>query len=179
MLEQWREELREQLERWSGRCPLCHLRQETEQQHQLQDCRFHDEAARIWKKFQVVQKCLKGRSDKSCFHCGLLDTPEESGVHSHLSGEWQGFKEGEWTCRYKGVALLVFLTILQECKDPNTTCELVSWMEDEDIGISREETPSVWLGEMTSLTAGVAGPDVLVVLKVFHRFARAISIEDM
>lgn len=30
MLQQWREELREQLVRWSNRCPLCYLRKEVE-----------------------------------------------------------------------------------------------------------------------------------------------------
>ncbi|KAH8745512.1 hypothetical protein BGZ57DRAFT_862472 [Hyaloscypha finlandica] len=120
LAEQRREELRQQFERWSGRCSLCYLRQETEQQHQLENCQYQDEVKKIRKKFRYLQKVIKNQIGGTCTHCGLSDAPWESDIHKSLGGEWNGFKEGGWQCRYKGVALLTFLTILQECRDKDT-----------------------------------------------------------
>jgi hypothetical protein len=174
MLQQWRGEIREQLARWSGRCPLCHMRKEIEQQHRLQDCQYQDEATRIWKKFRHIQRALKGRNYNNCFHCWLPDLPGESDIHSLLNGEWKGSREGSWSCRYKGVGLLVFLTILQECKDIDVKCDLLDWMENEDCDVSKGKGPTARLCEMTSLVRGLEGADVPMVLKLFHRFGRAI-----
>lgn len=49
-------------------------------------------------------------------------------------------------------------------------------METENILLG-EKRPSVCLGEMSSLVEGAEGADVVMVLKVFHRFARAIKLE--
>jgi hypothetical protein len=174
ILQQWREELREQLARWSGRCPLCYLRKEIEQQHRLQDCQYQDEARRLWKKFRSIQKALKGQNDSCCFHCWLPDLPGESGIHGLLTDKWKGFMEGSWSCRYRGVGLLVFLTILQECKDTDVKCDLLDWMENDRCDMSEAKGLSARLGGMTTLVRGSEGTDVPMVLKLFHRFGRAI-----
>jgi hypothetical protein len=125
LADQRREELKQQFERWSGRCPLCYLWQETKQRHQLENCQYQDKVEKIQKKFRYLQKVIKYQISGTCTYCGLADAPWESDIHKSLCGEWNSFKEGGWKCRYKGVALLTFITILQECKDRDTISELV------------------------------------------------------
>jgi hypothetical protein len=76
------------------------------------------------------------------FSLWLPDTPWESDIHESLGGDWKGFKEGGWKCRYKGVVLLTFITILQECRDRDTIDELLEWMEVKHISMSTEQKPS-------------------------------------
>jgi hypothetical protein len=77
--------------------------------------------------------------------------------------------ERSWSCRYRGVGLLVFLTILQECKDTDVKCDLLDWMENEGCDMSKAKGLSARLGGMTTLVRGSEGTDVPMVLKLFHR----------
>ena len=68
----------------------------------------------------------------------------------------------------------MFLTILQECKDIDVKCDLLDWMENEGCDLSKGKGLTARLGEMTCLVKGLERADVPIVLKLFHRFERAI-----
>ena len=68
----------------------------------------------------------------------------------------------------------MFLTILQECKDIDVKCDLLNWIKNESCNLSKGKGLTARLGEMTCLVRGLEEADVPIVLKLFHRFGRAI-----
>jgi hypothetical protein len=171
-------ELKQQLERWSNRCPLCHLRREAEQRHRLQDC-SRDEARQIWRNLEHMRSRVRLCESNFCFHCGLKDSPWDSAIHflPHHEGGWQGFRPGMWRCQYEGLILSVIVTILQECEDDGIVEEVYGWMREYGIEIKSEREVFLWLTCKNIMRKGDWGHgwDVFMVHRVFHQLARAVK----
>lgn len=171
-------ELRQQLQRWSHRCPLCHLRQEAEQRHRLQDC-VRDEAKQIWRNLEHMRSRVQICKSDFCFYCGLNDSPWDSAIHffRHDQGGWAGFRPGKWTCQYEGLVLSVIVTVLQECEDDGIIEEVYGWMREDGIEIESEREVFLWLTCKNITRKGDWGHgwDVLMVHRVFHQLARAVK----
>ena len=106
-------ELREQLHRWSGICPLCHWRGHwTGIEHRIEDRR--KEAATIATISQDIRKLMKEKrmfqAFGCCTWCGVPQSVCEKWRPREEGGGWEEVPHGR--CQHRGVLVPAIVTML-------------------------------------------------------------------
>jgi hypothetical protein len=155
------DEVFEFLDKWLVQCPLCHLRKEGRRQHTLQNC-SHDRAIAARQRCELFQASVKYQSVPCCVHSGWDFATCRSIYHHTRVGS-------DFECQYKGVAITVIATVMQEAGSVRD--QLCSLMRREGIDIRAEQSICVWLGRQTSWE----GMCVPMAVKVFHYLGELLN----
>jgi hypothetical protein len=165
-------ELEQQLEEWSGRCPLCFVHGIKDNTHSIQECQ-QDGANDVREALQMMVDDMTDRNKKrfenfsGCFWCH---------VPQAICQHWTQNEQGRWKrvdgadCQFKGIVMPAFISMLHVQE---------KWLMGvlrEEMGRDQHEWSDdiavyKWLGKKMEW-GGIEGSKLVW---VFHKIAKALE----
>jgi RecQ family ATP-dependent DNA helicase len=166
-------ELEQQLEEWSGQCPLCFIKRHNSR-HSIEDCvqNGSHEIRKGWKEMKTLMKEKRWFALFSCcFDCHVPQAICQKWVQKKEQGRWE--RLSGVSCQFDSIIMLVVMTAMLEGED--WMIEMIqSWVEESGVEFGNLEQMYRWYGQKVEW----GGIEASRLIQVFYRIAKRMEVKE-
>ena len=164
-------ELEQQLEEWSGHCPLCFMNRQMDSRHSIEDC-IQNGSDDIWKGWQEMKTLMGKRrwfeSYSCCFDCHVPQAICQKWVQKKEQGRWERLSNVE--CQFDNIIMPMVMTAMMEGKD--WMIKMINgWVEEN--GVEEQEELYKLYGQKVDW----GGIEASRLIQMFYRLAKGMEVE--
>jgi superfamily II DNA helicase RecQ len=162
-------ELEQQLEEWSGQCPLCFIKGH-DSRHSIEDCiqNGSHEVRKGWKEMKRLMKEKRWFASFSCcFDCHVPQAICQKWVQKKEQGRWE---QSGMSCQFDSIVMPTVIAAMLEGED--WMIEMIqSWVEESGVEFGDQEQMYKWYGQKVEW----GGIEASRLIQVFYRIAKGIK----
>jgi hypothetical protein len=165
-------ELEQQLEEWSGKCPLCFIKGH-DSRHSIEDCAQNGshEIRKGWKEMKRLMKEKRWFASFSCcFDCHVPQAICQKWVQKKEQERWE---QSGMSCQFNSIIMPTVIAAMLEGED--WMIEMIqSWVEESEVELGNQEQMYRWYGQKVEW----GGIEASRLIQVFYRIAKGMEAKE-